>query len=185
MPTLPGLLSRIAVPGLLGVIGVAATITVQELPQRIATIALTLAGVGLPLIVDERKGRDRQRQERREALLALLDAPWIQGSESGTAAASNWASLLLPRMRIARFLGRAGEMAELHDFLASGDAICLVSGPAGSGKTRLVEEWARELPTTNISGWVRARSGERAIDLALGVSDQVLLLVEGLGDDTQ
>src|ERR1700710_1209765 len=58
------------------------------------------------------------------------------------------------------FVGRGGELADLQEAMADARAgaggVLLVSGPAGIGKTRLVEEFLARMPDPVPVRWGRA-----------------------------
>jgi tetratricopeptide (TPR) repeat protein len=111
-------------------------------------------------------------EERGQALGPVISDPPQDHSALG---------LLLPtRQRAAPFRGRAADLAWLQAWLDTPDAhpAALVTGPAGTGKTRLLTQFAATRPPTWTAGWLQPGHGASALAAVRGCGDPALILID-------
>ena len=108
---------------------------------------------------------------RGEVLDALVADPASEGSVFDV--------LLATSTEAAPFRGRKDELAGLEWWWDDPKrAVVVVTGPAGTGKTRLVTEFAKGRPAPWISGWLRADRGGDAVAAIAACGDPALILVD-------
>ncbi len=101
---------------------------------------------------------------------------------SDSVSSTSWAWMLNPDLELVPFIGRKAELAMLTAWCAHSDAVRLrlVTGPGGSGKTRLALELCRRLPELGASSvWVRPGLEAEAIRAVRpGAGERKLLVVD-------
>ncbi|MFI0960712.1 NB-ARC domain-containing protein [Streptomyces sp. NPDC021080] len=110
----------------------AALLTQEELAARAAVSVRTIRNL--------EAGRAGRPHTRRLVVTALADLPPQTPPAPAPKAVP---AQLLPD--VAAFTGRVAELRALDDHLAATTAICLLSGPAGVGKTALAVHWGHRV----------------------------------------
>jgi tetratricopeptide (TPR) repeat protein len=111
-------------------------------------------------------------EERGRALGPVISDPPHDRSALG---------LLLPtRQSAAPFRGRAADLAWLQAWHDNPDAhpAALVTGPAGTGKTRLVTQFAATRPPPWTAGWLQPGRGASALAAVRTCGDPALILID-------
>ncbi len=111
-------------------------------------------------------------KERGQALGPVVSDPAHDRSALG---------LLLPtRQGAAPFRGRAADLAWLQAWLDNPDAhpAALVTGPAGTGKTRLLTQFADTRPPPWATGWLQPGHGASALAAVRACGDPALILID-------
>jgi tetratricopeptide (TPR) repeat protein len=120
----------------------------------------------------ERKAEHAAAVKRRgDMLSSVITTPNTDGS---------YFNVLLPTSQVAPFHSRRRELERLanwRDDLASSPVI-LVTGPAGTGKTRLITQFAATAPATWFAGWLNPGCGSDAVQAAKACGDAALILVD-------
>ena len=111
-------------------------------------------------------------EERGQALGPVISDPPQDRSALG---------LLLPtRHGAAPFRGRAADLAWLQAWLDNPHAhpAVLITGPAGTGKTRLLTQFAATRPPLWATGWLQPGHGASALATVRGCGDPALILID-------
>jgi len=137
-------------------------------------------GAALGLVAALRADHGNQRSEARvvalrardEVLDALVADPASEGSVFDV--------LLATSTEAAPFRGRKDELASLERWWDDPNQppAMVVTGPAGSGKTRLVTEFAASRPVPWVSGWLSTGRGGEAVAAIRRCGDPGLILVD-------
>jgi tetratricopeptide (TPR) repeat protein len=87
---------------------------------------------------------------------------------------------LRPEYGIVPFVGRDAELSGLRDWcLASGSQVHLLTGPGGTGKTRLAAELCRAMSAVGwVAGFLRERLAIEAVRRLSAVDESVLIVVD-------
>ncbi|WP_197034741.1 tetratricopeptide repeat protein [Glycomyces sp. NRRL B-16210] len=151
-----------------------------SLPLSVVAI---LAAVWAPLLVENRK--DRANLERNWSA-AVTSAPALDATDG--AALGLIASLLPDQSPVRFYQTHAGLRRKLREWASVAEtrprSVIGVSGPAGSGKTRLLLETALDLTEQGIRcGWVKPGRGAEAVNAAVAFDKPVLLIVDNAETD--
>ena len=117
-------------------------------------------------------GHHRRLAERDQVLDPVVSEPAHDLSVLG---------LLLPtRQSAAPFRGRAADLAWLQAWRdnADGHPAALVTGPGGTGKTRLVTQFAATRPPPWAAGWLHPGRGASALAAVRACGDPALILID-------
>jgi serine/threonine protein kinase/predicted ATPase len=84
-------------------------------------------------------------------------------------------------------IGRAAELADLHQLLGSGERLITLLGPGGVGKSRLAREAARQqLSTFRGRVWVADLSGAKTVEsVCVGVSESLGVALPAAGSPVE
>jgi len=120
----------------------------------------------------------QRRQDRAAALRArddVLDALRIDSSNKG----SVFDVLLATSTEAAPFRGRKDDLAWLNRWWEDpNQLVAVVTGSAGTGKTRLVTQFALDRPALWVSGWLSPGRGADAVAAIRSCGDPALVLVD-------
>jgi hypothetical protein len=116
-----------------------------------------------------------QRRAAQQARGQILD-PVISGAEQD----SSVFGVLLATRAIAPFQGRTADLARLTKWCDNphGHPVAVITGPAGTGKTRLATHFASQRPTTWATGWLRPGRGTTALPTIRPCGDPALILID-------
>jgi tetratricopeptide (TPR) repeat protein len=148
-----------------------------------ARSAAQVGAVVIPLGIElvRRRWSDKAEKRRKIASLrAMLEPLSVDAPEHLRMGLDD------PAFRVSSFWGRAQDMVSLYGARSQlpGGGLVLVTGPAWVGKTRLLIEWALDLPPETVAGWLRSGTAEATIDAARALDQPVVLLQQGSDDDT-
>src|ERR1022692_1058918 len=135
-----------------------------------------VAGLVAAIVAD----RAYQRREAREATLRaredVLDALVADPASEG----SVFDVLLATSTEAAPFRGRRDDLARLDRWWddLKRPAVVVVTGPGGTGKTRLVTQFALDRPAPWVTGWLSAGRGADAVSVIRACGDPALILVD-------
>jgi Tetratricopeptide repeat len=134
-----------------------------------------VAGLVAAIWVD----RADQRREARMTALRVRDGALDVLRTDPPNKGSVFDVLLATSTEAAPFRGRKDDLAWLNRWWDNpNQQIAVVSGPAGTGKTRLVTQFALDRPAPWVSGWLSGDRGADAVAAIRACSDPVLVLVD-------
>ena len=130
------------------------------------------AAVGADRAHQLREGKAVALRAREDVLDALIVDPASEGSIFDV--------LLATSTKAAPFRGRRDDLARLEEWWddPKQPPVVVVSGPAGTGKTRLVTQFALDRPAPWVSGWLSDGRGADAVAAIRTCGDPALILVD-------
>ncbi|MBB1494087.1 tetratricopeptide repeat protein [Propioniciclava sp. MC1595] len=157
---------------------VAALVPDESVAARSAAqVVAVLVPLGVEVVRD-RWQATRHRDRRMQALRARLEPL------SASPPAELKVALDDPAYRIAPYWGRAGVHRQLDAARSlPGPVVVLATGPAWTGKTRLLTEWALGLPQGVVTGWLRHGTVDAVMTEAATLDAPVVLLFSGRDED--
>jgi tetratricopeptide (TPR) repeat protein len=172
-PAWVGRLLRVGLPTVV-LLGLASLAPDETMLARFAAQG---AAVVVPLGIEVARTRWQRAQERERALRGLrgrldpLAATVPEGLRDG---------LDDPAYRVTPYWGRAAAQERLDAVRAlPAPAVALVIGPAWTGKTRLLGEWALTLPPEVVAGWLRPGTIDAVLAEADALDARLVLLYAG------
>lgn len=170
-----GLLAGMALAGAsTGVIAATATTSAgwERAVWGAAGGATGLAGATVTGRYFERRAVRTAASSRRSRLLA----PVVTELDNG----GGPFGVLLATSQVADFRGRRAELAKLAGWRDDPGAprIAVVTGPGGTGKSRLVTHFAAESPSWWFAGWLEPGCGRDAVAAAQACGEATLILVD-------
>lgn len=135
-----------------------------------------VAGLAAAILADRvyqrREARAAALRARKDVLDALVADPAGEGSVFDV--------LLATSTKAAPFRGRQADLAWLERWWddPKQQPVVVVTGPAGTGKTRLVTQFALDRPAQWITGWLSAGRGADAVAAIVACGDPALILVD-------
>ena len=135
-----------------------------------------VAGLVAAICVD----RISQRREARKATLSARDDVLDALVADPAGEDSIFDVLLATSTEAAPFRGRRDDLAWLDRWWEDPKQapVVVVSGPAGTGKTRLATQFAQGRPMPWVSGWLREGRGADAVAAIRACGDKALILVD-------
>ena len=125
---------------------------------------------------------DAAKQRREATAAARLERDQVLGPVISEPAhdQSVLGPLLPTRLRAAPFRGRSADLAWLQEWRDAphGHPVALVTGPAGTGKTRLVTQFAVTRPPPWAAGWLHPGRGTSALATVQACGDPALILID-------
>lgn len=167
---------RVGLPSV-ALLGVASVVPSEDVWARTAAqLAAVLVPLGLET-VRSRWARRHDQELSRDTLRARLDAL------SESAPAGLRMGLDDPAYRVTPYWGRAAVHHRLDAARAgSCPGVIVVTGAAWTGKTRLLTEWALDLPDDVVAGWLRPGTAAETIEEAKSLGSPVVMLQQGDDD---
>ncbi len=134
-----------------------------------------MIGLGAAVWIDRSVERRAAREQRASALDPVTTDPGHDDSVFG---------VLLATRAIAPFRGRTADLAWLDHWCDDRKAhpVAVITGPAGTGKTRLATEFATQRPASWVAGWLRPGRGSQALTAVRACGDPTLILVDDADD---
>ena len=138
----------------------------------VGAVAGLVAAIWADRISQRREAGKAALTARHDVLDALVAAPAGEGSIFDV--------LLATSTKAAPFRGRRDDLAWLDRWWedAKQAPVVVVSGPAGTGKTRLANQFAQGRPMPWVSGWLRVGRGADAVAAIRACGDEALILVD-------
>jgi tetratricopeptide (TPR) repeat protein len=137
----------------------------------VGAIAALAAAIWADRAYQRREGRAGALHARDEVLGALVADPASEGSVFDV--------LLATSTKAAPFRSRADDLAWLdRQWDDPKQPVVVVTGPAGTGKTRLVTRFAQGRPLPWVSGWLSEGRGADAVAKIRACRDPALILVD-------
>ena len=141
----------------------------------VGAVAGLVAAIWVDRISQRREAKKAALSARHDVLDALVADPAGEGSI--------FDALLATSTKAAPFRGRRDDLAWLDRWWEDPKQapVVVVSGPAGTGKTRLATQFAQGRPMPWVSGWLREGCGADAVAAIRACGDEALILVDDPG----
>ena len=138
----------------------------------VGAVAGLIAAIWVDRISQRREAREAALSARDDVLDALVADPAGEGSIFDV--------LLATSTKAAPFRGRRDDLAWLDRWWEDPKQapVVVVSGPAGTGKTRLATQFAQDRPMPWVSGWLREGRGADAVAAIRACGNEALILVD-------
>jgi tetratricopeptide (TPR) repeat protein len=157
--------------GLAAVFAPSSSWLVRATTGAAAGVAGAVGGFWLALIYQHRQDRAAALRARDGVLDALRADPAKNGSVLDV--------LLATSTDAAPFRSRKDDLAWLERWWHDPDQpVVVVTGSTGTGKTRLVTQFARDRPAPWVSGWLSGGRGADAVEVIRACGDPALVLVD-------
>ena len=158
--------------GVAGAFAASTSWLVRAAGAAVGAVAGLAAAIWVDRAYQRREAREAALRAREDVLDSLVADPASEGSVFDV--------LLATSTEAAPFRGRRDDLAWLERWWddPKQPAVVVVTGPAGTGKTRLVTQFALDRPAPWVSGWLSEGRGADAVAAIRACGDPALILVD-------
>lgn len=157
--------------GIAGAFAASTSWLVRAVGAAVAAVAGLAAAIWVDRAYQRREAKAAALRAREDVLDALVADPASEGSVFDV--------LLATSSEAAPFRGRRGDLAWLDRWWDDPEQpVVVVTGPAGTGKTRLATQFALGRPAPWVSGWLSDARGADAVAAIGACGDPALILVD-------